>query len=253
MAGANSTGQGQVVDPARAAESKTAETLSILAVFYGLAMIFVGLRVYVRAWMIKAFGKDDVVMCLCALFSLAGFVCLVIQGQHGLGRHQDTISADDYRIYKMAGYWFIAVQTTVALGLLKVSIALNLLRFSGGTRWYFLALWTTIIFVTLYSVAYFILQMFQCTPLAGSWDTSLQAQCRSSASLIQGAIVNTVLSVTTDVVLALLPIPVVWHIKRDLKVRAYLIIVLSLGYFAVGLGVVKVIYQWRYASSTDRT
>lgn len=37
------------------------------------------------------------------------------------------------------------------------------------------------------------------------------------------------------------------------KVRLYLIGVLSLGYAAVGLGIVKAIFQIGYAAITDRT
>src|SRR3569833_553882 len=41
---------------------------------------------------------------------------------------------------------------------------------------------------------------------------------------------STVLSMSTDVVLSILPIPIVWNLRQGLKVRIYLVVVLSLGY-----------------------
>ena len=50
------------IDPARATESYTAAILSVVAVFHAIALIFVTLRVYIRAVITKAFGKDDILM-----------------------------------------------------------------------------------------------------------------------------------------------------------------------------------------------
>lgn len=55
------------IDPARAAESNTALLLSVLTVFHVIALTFVALRVYARAFVIRTFGKDDVFMVLSAV------------------------------------------------------------------------------------------------------------------------------------------------------------------------------------------
>lgn len=49
-------------DPARAAESNLGYLLGITATFHVVALFFVGMRVYARVVLVKAFGKDDVFM-----------------------------------------------------------------------------------------------------------------------------------------------------------------------------------------------
>ncbi len=48
--------------PEYAAESNTAQHMGVLTVFQVLAFIFVALRVYARAFVVKSFGKDDITM-----------------------------------------------------------------------------------------------------------------------------------------------------------------------------------------------
>lgn len=55
------------IDPARAAESNTAWIVAVVTIFHALALTFVSLRVYARAVVIRAFGKDDVFMVLSAV------------------------------------------------------------------------------------------------------------------------------------------------------------------------------------------
>lgn len=61
------------------------------------------------------------------------------------------------------------------------------------------------------------------------------------------------LSIFTDILLASLPIPVIWQLQLKTKVRVYLIIMLALGWGAVGIGVVKAIYQINYSPFADST
>jgi hypothetical protein len=58
------------IDPARAAESYSVQIISVVTVFHALALIFVALRVYARAFVIKTFGRDDICMVLSAVRTL---------------------------------------------------------------------------------------------------------------------------------------------------------------------------------------
>lgn len=50
------------IDLVRTTESYTAANLSVVAIFHAIALIFVTLRVYIRAVITKAFRKDDILM-----------------------------------------------------------------------------------------------------------------------------------------------------------------------------------------------
>lgn len=57
-------------DPVRAAESNLGYLLGVTATFHVVALIFVGLRMYARIAIVKAFGKDDALM----LMSIVSFI-----------------------------------------------------------------------------------------------------------------------------------------------------------------------------------
>ena len=60
-------------------------------------------------------------------------------------------------------------------------------------------------------------------------------------------------NIATDVALASLPVPIVWSLKMDRRTRLYLVGILSLGYAAVGLGIVKSVYQIAFGAEKDKT
>jgi len=131
-------------DPERVAESNTEMIMSVLSVFHFVALVFVSLRLYARVVVIKSPGKDDWTMVLAALFAFGGgWITFLLQSQRGLGKHTDTISREDKVIFDKLSFWQSVLSATCALGLLKISIAFNLLRLSKS-RWYKLALWATI-------------------------------------------------------------------------------------------------------------
>lgn len=88
----------------------------------------------------KCGGTDKEGKQVCAF---GGWLCFVLQGLHGLGRHQRIIDPLDLIQMNHVGFWQSIISATGAMALLKVSIALNLLRLSPS-RWYTWSLWSSI-------------------------------------------------------------------------------------------------------------
>ncbi len=63
----SSTTTTTTIDPARAAESNTATIVAVVTIFHAIALVFISLRVYARAIVIKTFGRDDIFMVLSAV------------------------------------------------------------------------------------------------------------------------------------------------------------------------------------------
>jgi len=122
-------------DSTRAAESNLVQILSVLTVIHLLALVCVSLRVYTRVVLVKSPGMDDVCMVLSGACAVGGWAAFLIQAQHGLGRHQDTLSSQDMVAFMHAGFWQAVVSATCALAFLKLSIGFNLLRLSTN-KWY---------------------------------------------------------------------------------------------------------------------
>lgn len=64
---------------------------------------------------------------------------------------------------------------------------------------------------------------------------------------------NTSFNMATDVLLATLPVHIIWTLQINQRQKLSLIAVLSLGYAAVGLGVVKAIKQVELPTDRDAT
>lgn len=54
-------------DPVRAAESNLGYLLGVTATFHVIALTFVGMRMYARFVVVKAFGKDDALILAAAV------------------------------------------------------------------------------------------------------------------------------------------------------------------------------------------
>jgi len=240
-------------DPERVAESNTEMIMSVLSVFHFVALVFVSLRLYARVVVIKSPGKDDWTMVLAALFAFGGgWITFLLQSQRGLGKHTDTISREDKVIFDKLSFWQSVLSATCALGLLKISIAFNLLRLSKS-RWYKLALWATIVFVSCYSFMGLMTFFLYCKPMHGYWDRSIPRNCYPITLFVTFGLVNTSFNIFTDVLFAIFPIPIIWSLQMKLKMRLYLIGILSLGYLAVAMGIVKAVFQFEYGKERDPT
>ncbi|KZL80084.1 integral membrane protein, partial [Colletotrichum incanum] len=248
----------EALDPEWAAESNTARILAVVTVFHALALLFVGLRVYARLLVVKTPGLDDLMIVLSGLCALGGWIIFVIQANHGLGKHYKTISEQDYMMFQKVGFWQSIISAGLAFMWLKISIALNLLRLSKNMtqrKWYKWALWIMIGVTSIYCVGGTLPFFLRCRPMEGYWDKNIKPAptCMSIKTFIIFSIVNTAFNIGTDVIFATLPTPIVWSLQMKRKARLYVIGILSLGYIAVIMGIIKSKYQLALEVDKDKT
>lgn len=60
-------------------------------------------------------------------------------------------------------------------------------------------------------------------------------------------------NILTDIAFASLPVPVIWQLQMKKRVRVYLVAILSLGYLAVLLGIVKAVCQNVFRGDPDQS
>ncbi|EUC29315.1 hypothetical protein COCCADRAFT_106862 [Bipolaris zeicola 26-R-13] len=247
----SSTSVGPPVDPKWAAENNLPRLLALTGVFHIAALISVGLRIFVRVGLLRSLGKDDIAIVLAALAALGGWICFILQGNHGFGRHAKTVSKEDMQEFSHIGFFGSIISAIGALGLLKISIALFLLRLKNNNmwKWYSRCLWALIALVTIYTIGAWLTFFLYCKPMEAMWTR--QGVCYSQKMFVAFALTNTALNIFTDVCFATLPIPIIWSLQMSRTTRINLIGVLSLGYIAVALGIVKANYQVK--PDTDRT
>ncbi|EUC43007.1 hypothetical protein COCMIDRAFT_101999 [Bipolaris oryzae ATCC 44560] len=247
----SSTSVGPPVDPKWAAENNLPRLLALTGVFHIAALTSVALRLFVRLGLLRSLGKDDIAIVLAALGALGGWICFILQGNHGFGRHAKVVSKEDMEEFTHIGFFGSIISAIGALGLLKISIALFLLRLKNNNmwKWYSRCLWALIALVTIYTIGAWLSFFLYCKPMEAMWTR--KGVCYSQKMFIAFALTNTALNIFTDVCFATLPIPIIWSLQMSRTTRINLIGVLSLGYIAVALGIVKASYQVK--RDPDRT
>ncbi|GAW22246.1 hypothetical protein ANO14919_117820 [Xylariales sp. No.14919] len=251
MSSSAGAGDASTADSKLREESTLALQIGVVTAIHVIALAVSILRIYSRIFLAKAFGWDDGFMCGSTLSAFVSYIVYIYETQHGLGMHKAFVSADD--IWKFGAANFAqTIINLLGLGLLKISLSLSLIRLSRSKtfKW---VLWGTIAFVTIYTVFAFLTLFLYCKPLSGFWDITSGAKCYSLQLFIRFALANTALSIFTDILLASLPIPVIWQLQLKTRIRVYLIIMLALGWGAVGIGIVKAINQIQYNPLGDTT
>ncbi|KAH6659727.1 hypothetical protein BKA67DRAFT_545547 [Truncatella angustata] len=231
--------------------------LAVVGTMMGLSTLCTLLRVYVRGFMIKHFGLDDVVMVFAWLAAVGAMVCLVGETHHGAGRHSFDIQLEEWG--KLSYWQYIHGPLLVSgISLVKVSLGLFLLRFVQG-KWYKRFIIFMIVFILLFTLSCDLTLALQCIPPYASYmfPRPPDAKCFSTDTFLKLSTFNGVMNILTDAVFVLLPVPVIVGLQVNKRVKATLIFILSLGLFACVASIVRVYvgshvfedmdYTWAYA------
>ncbi|GAB7359887.1 hypothetical protein MBLNU230_g7415t1 [Neophaeotheca triangularis] len=232
-------------------ESNLAAILGPSGAFGALALIAVVLRLYVRARMTRSIGADDYVMIAAMIMGIEVFVAFCAQGQHGLGRHTVTISPSDFKPFQQWQY-FNSIFIMIGVFLVKISIALFLLRFAVKKSWKRF-LWACIVFIVCYCVACAFTLIFNCVPISAVWnfDQRATARCFSDDTFSALGLLNSVINIVTDFIFALLPIPIIVKLQTNLRTKVVLGFILSLGLVACAAAIVKAYKQATFFDHPD--
>lgn len=111
----------------------------------------------------------------------------------------------------------------------KLSIAIFLLRIAVQKRYTWM-LKISMGILTVWSLAIFFFQLFQCTPVQAQWDFRIpNSKCASSDSFVAATYAFSILTVLTDWFYAIIPIPMIWSVQMSMQKKLTVAFVLSLG------------------------
>ncbi|KAI8298612.1 hypothetical protein K4K59_002780 [Colletotrichum sp. SAR11_240] len=183
-------------------ESNGGALVATAVTFLILSWFSVVLRVYVRAFMTKGFQADDWLM-------------LVAQ-------QKEEISALMYQALATATY-------VLDMLFIKLSIGFFLLRLSTS-KVYNWIIYVSLAIITVWSTVIFFWNIFQCSPVEAQWDyTLLNSQCVSPNAVVAAAYSISVMTILSDWLYALIPIPLIWNVKMSKQAKATVIVILGLG------------------------
>ncbi|CAI4210221.1 unnamed protein product [Parascedosporium putredinis] len=208
--------------------------------FLGLTLISVLLRIYVRVFMTNSFQMDDWFMVfaqvslfftmLDEVFILScSFILLGVRD--GMGRH-NTALPQEAEIEALK--WQALATATYVLDMMfiKLSIGIFLLRLAVQKVYKYI-LWGSLFVVTIWSTVIFFWDIFQCNPVAAQWDYTIpNSKCVTADQIVSAAYAISVMTILTDWLYALLPIPMLWNVDMTKQTKITVIVILGLGIFA---------------------
>ncbi|CAF9930843.1 hypothetical protein IMSHALPRED_008293 [Imshaugia aleurites] len=200
------------------------KTYALAAVLSLLAIVAVILRFYSRRLLKTASIEIDDYMILPALlFTLGTGLCMFIGAALGdLGRHT-KIDA-----------------TAVLLFYRRI--------FTNGRVVY--AIWTMVILVNVWTVAFFCTNLLQCIPISVNW-TGWGAAVDSCINTNTMFLAQAWSDVVTDVMILSLPLPCIWRLQMPTSRKIAVCSIFLLGTLVIAVGVAKLVVFYNVVAETQ--
>ncbi|KAL6855743.1 hypothetical protein J3F83DRAFT_764119 [Trichoderma novae-zelandiae] len=210
--------------------------------FLALSWLAVGLRTYTRAVVIKSVQEDDWLMLVAQVIFTVSCAFVFIGVQDGMGKHNAAVADDDRRISALMWQALATVTYVINMMFIKLSIGIFLLRVSARKVYNYI-ICISLVIIAIWSLAIFFYDIFQCSPVQKQWDFRIQGgKCASPNDIIAGAYAISVMTIASDWLYALLPIPMLWSVKMTSQAKATVILILGLGIFASIATIIRIKY-----------
>ncbi|KAL8634829.1 MAG: hypothetical protein Q9228_007614, partial [Teloschistes exilis] len=208
---------------------------------------------YTKFFLVKAPGWDDFSIIVALCFAIARLVVDEIALHHyGAGRHFWDIPPAYYNGYlttvAVDGYLY-----TVAIAAAKLSLLLFLYRIFHVDRKFRIAAWITGAVLVSWSLITILLAIFSCRPVRASWDLKVRMDpktvCYPKAYDVEN--IYGFCNVITDVVLIIMPIPLVWKMQVNLKKKLGVAMVFATGAFVCAVAIVRQYIAYNSGQAAD--
>ncbi|KAK7990463.1 hypothetical protein PG990_014743 [Apiospora arundinis] len=227
------------------------EILAVTGTLVGVTLCIVLLRLWVRLRLVRQLGWDDFFVVAAMVLLFAEMMIIIPEVHYGAGRHFQYIQPPENVAVGLHLNFATQPMCLVALMLTKVSVGVFLLRLAP-TRNYRVLIHAIVAFTVLSSTAGFLTVFFQCRPISFNWDnTTPGGQCIPARNLKIATYFNSILSAATDLIFALLPIPMLINVQLNWKAKSAIIGILSLGIFATAAAIAKMAYLSNYGKYGD--
>ncbi|KAF2874067.1 hypothetical protein BDV95DRAFT_592203 [Massariosphaeria phaeospora] len=204
-----------------------------------ITIVVVALRFYARAYLVRRVRWDDWTMLIAVIFGIINTVLIQFSVDHGLGRIQRTIPDPADAIQAIRWEYIAQPFGTFAAVFGRVSLALLLLSIVGNKVWRKWVLWSLVYLQFVIGTVYVVVTFTQCRPLPRLWDKKVHGNCWNILVQRDVAYFQSSFNVVTDFILAAFPAFVIWELNIKKQEKISLIILMSLGVFAMIAAILK--------------
>ncbi|KAF4632430.1 hypothetical protein G7Y89_g5695 [Cudoniella acicularis] len=194
---------------------------------------------FLRCWVRRAhrqLGWDDYLMVPTTLFTLVRTGIQIASVFHGNGRHVWYLSDEDTIWVVMAG-WYTQLILFPSICLLKMSIALLLLRIKDTPRTK-VAMWIMMAGLIATNLLPVIILLAECSPVQAYWNLST-GKCWNPKIRIYSIYLQVAYSILTDLICSFLPIVVLYSVRIPLRDKFLVCGLMSLGLIATTCAAIR--------------
>ncbi|KAK1998041.1 hypothetical protein LX36DRAFT_577142 [Colletotrichum falcatum] len=217
--------------------SRVWELKLVVAVLSALTFPVIGLRILSRWIVAGCLGLDDWVTVVAAACLAATLGCVVSSTDLGFGLHFWNINPDNAQ-HILQLFYAIQILYIIMLILAKLSILALFGRLFPDRKFQIFNKLVTV-FLICHGLVFFFIVLFQCTPIAATWDQALPQNCIDITTV---AMISAILSIVEDFVILGMPIQQLRNLQLGLKKK--------LASSPSGLGDNVDIIKWTVAESS---
>ncbi|KAK1752881.1 hypothetical protein QBC47DRAFT_281985, partial [Echria macrotheca] len=222
-------------------ESRGSSLIVSSAILHGFSLPIVAARLWTRAWPRNRLAWDDYSILGAVAFDLSFWILVLLAVRHGLGRPSVYVPSDDQPKAR-AFLYFAQHASGWAVAFAKLSIACMLFRLRGDSRaWRIFLLAMMILPLGIAAVTSGGL-FSACRPLQAMWDyTTPNPVCLPETTISKLILTTALITVATDLILALLPLTFIVHMNKTLREKILLISLMGLGLIASAASICKIV------------
>ncbi|KAF3016380.1 hypothetical protein E8E15_006576 [Penicillium rubens] len=216
---------------------------AVAAVFLPIATITVMLRIYVRGWIVKAFGWDDGAMVIAMLF-YAMFCGTMIGGTiYGTGYMLENLTVHN-RVIAMKYWWLCEIAYCFASVGCKISVCIFLMRITIRPLHIWL-LYCVMALTVIAGLVFMFLMLLQCRPLEYFWtklayDPNIVGTCMDMKIIVIMTYIYSAFAALCDFTVGILPIFLVHKLHMKRKTKIAVMGILSMACIASSAVIVRV-------------
>ncbi|MCJ1300583.1 hypothetical protein MMC08_003380 [Hypocenomyce scalaris] len=217
-----------------------------------IAGSFVLMRLWTKIAITRQLWWDDLTCVLSLVFIAVDGAGAIEQSMHGAGLHLWDIQLVTWLVSDFEPYliWNVVSYTAymIAMGFIKLSILLLYLKLLApgmGLRW---AVYALIAFVAMYTTATTLSLLFGCSPIAKLYHSSSPGTC---INLTVHSYAQSGLNITSDVLIMLIPVPMVWRLQMKTKFKLGVVGIFATGIVVTVLSIVRLVSLYWSEYQTD--
>ncbi|CAK3852960.1 integral membrane [Lecanosticta acicola] len=215
-----------------------------------ITTLFMLLRLYTKAFLAHIFGIDDVALTIAWMMSIALQIMVVyLWAEKTIGVHMWDLCIQQAN----SSILLISVCSILYIPLMalaKFSLLLFYRKLSMD-RWFKYSVYGVMAFVISYSIALAFSLIFACTPLERNWDITITAGSCVNKGRIYLATAG--LNAATDVILLILPTPMIWQLSVPLVQKIGLACIFGIGSLTLITSLVRLSLLPPMVSALDTT